>query len=218
MFCNMNAISMNILLYSRVSTEDQVLDPQWLELRDRAAREGWTVAGEFSDVLSGGRAARPGIDALRARCLLGGIEAVVVVKLDRLGRSMLNVVRLVEELAAAGTAIICTSQGIDTRAASPCGKLIYQLMAAFAEFEKSLIVERTVAGLRSARALGRVGGRPSEALKGCADVAGTVAAWKESGRVGGLRALARLLGGCSVSTAHRLANAAVPAAIPAMEV
>ncbi len=212
---------MNILLYARVSTSEQTLDPQWLELRDRARREGWTVVGEFSDVLSGGREVRPGIDALRARCLEGGIDMVVVVKLDRLGRSLLNVVKLVQDLGRIGVAVFCTSQGIDTRKSSPCGTMVLQIMAAFSEFEKSIIVERTKAGLRSARALGRVGGRPSEALKGCADVAGTVATWKEGGRVGGLRALAVALGGCSVSTAHRLANAAAASgipAIPAMEV
>lgn len=195
---------MNIILYARVSTSEQVLDPQWLELRDRAAREGWTVMAEFSDVLSGGRAARPGLDSLLARCADGDIDMVVVVKLDRLGRSLLNVVKLVRELADAGVAVFCTSQGIDTRKSSPCGTMILQIMAAFAEFEKSIISERTVAGLQAARARGSVLGRPSPALVG-KDIPGIVAGWKAGERIGGLRGLARLLGGVSTSTAMRLA-------------
>ncbi len=197
---------MNIILYARVSTEDQRLDPQWLELRERARREGWNVVAEFSDVLSGARAARPGLEALEARCAHGDVGAVVVVKLDRLGRSVLNVLALVRRLDEAGVAIICTSQGIDTRASSPCGRMIMGVMAAFAEFEKDVIRERTVAGLAAARARGRVLGKPSKALAGCPDVPGQVRAWRETGKVGGLRGLARLLGGCSVSTAARLAK------------
>lgn len=198
--------SMNIILYARVSTEDQTLEPQWLELRDWVARQGWTIVAEHSDVLSGGRAARPGIEALEARCALGGIGAVVVVKLDRLGRSVINVLSLVRRLADHGTAIVCTSQGIDTRAESPCGKMIMGVMAAFAEFEKDCIRERTVAGLVAARARGKVLGKPSKALAGCADIPGQIRAWREAGRIGGVRGLAKMLGGCSPATAARLAK------------
>jgi DNA invertase Pin-like site-specific DNA recombinase len=201
---------MNILLYARVSTEDQTLQPQWIELDAWAARNDATVVDRFSDVLSGGRAARPGIDALRERCRAGGVDCVCVAKLDRLGRSLLNVVRLVEELDALGVAVICTSQGIDTRKDSPCGRMILQIMAAFSEFEKAVIVERTVAGLVAARARGKVLGRPSPVL--VEDWQPVVAAWRaEGGR--GLRELARRLGGVSVSTAARLAKTA-PVAEP----
>ncbi len=210
-----SVVDMNIVLYARVSTEDQTLEPQWLELRAWAAAH--SVVGEYSDVLSGGRAARPGLDAMRARCLVGAIDAVVVVKLDRLGRSVLNVVKLVEELDGLGVAVICTSQGIDTRKSSPCGRMVLQIMAAFAEFEKALIVERTVAGLKSARARGSVLGKPSAALAGCTDIPGQIRAWLEAGRIGGLRGLARDLGGCSPSTAQRLVreHRATPAVMEA---
>jgi DNA invertase Pin-like site-specific DNA recombinase len=195
---------MNVLLYARVSTDGQTLEPQWLELRDRAAREGWSVVGEFSDVLSGGRAARPGLDALRTRCSAGGVDAVAVVKLDRLGRSVLNVVRLVEELDGMGVAVICTSQGIDTRKESPCGRMILQIMAAFAEFEKAIIVERTVAGLRVARAAGKVLGRPSRVAIPLEQRAVVIAEWRAART--GLRDLAKRLGGVSVATAQKWAS------------
>src|SRR6478752_3199158 len=135
---------MNSAIYARVSTEGkknadgsrmkgQTVDPQLLELRDYQARQGFTPAGEFTDVMSGTKAARPGLDSLVASAKAGGIEVILVVKLDRLGRSLINVIRLIEELDAAGVAVICTSQGIDTRKDSPCGRMILQIMAAFSE-------------------------------------------------------------------------------------
>lgn len=163
------------------------------------------MAAEFSDIYSGAKAVRPGLDALLARCALGGIDAVCVVKLDRLGRSLINVVGLVRNLAGMGVATICTSQGIDTRESSPCGKMIMGVMAAFAEFERDIIRERTVAGLKVARANGRVLGRPSAALVGV-DVPAVIALWEDECGGIGLRELARRLGGVSVSTAKKLAD------------
>src|SRR6478736_5121901 len=111
---------MNIAIYARVSTEGekkpdgsrlsgQTVDPQLIELREYATRNSLTVVAEYTDVMSGTKAARPGLDALRDHCKAGGIEAVIVVKLDRLGRSLLNVVRLIEDLDEDGVAVICTS-------------------------------------------------------------------------------------------------------------
>lgn len=199
---------MNILLYARVSTDDQTLDPQWLELREYATRQGWSVVGEYSDVLSGARAERPGLTALLARCGAGGVDAVVVAKLDRLGRSLLNVVGLVESLTQINVGLICVSQGIDTRKDNPCGKMMLSVLAAVAEFERDIIRDRTRAGLRAASARGVVLGKPSAALAGCPDIPGQIRAWSETGRVGGLRGLAKLLGGCSVATASRLVKEA----------
>lgn len=196
---------MNIVTYLRVSTDDQTLEPQRLELTGYVARQGWTSLGEYSDVLSGAKAARPGLDAMLAQCAEGGVEAVVVVKLDRLGRSLLNVVGLVEKLARMGVAIICSSQGIDTRQSNPCGKMILQVMAAFAEFERSIISERTVDGLKAARARGKVLGKPSAALVGV-DVPAVIGQWRAGLEPGGVRGLAKMLGGCSPTTAWRLAK------------
>lgn len=199
---------MNIATYLRVSTEDQTIEPQRLELAGWIERNAFTAVGEFVDIISGARADRQGLDALKARCAAGGIDAVAVVKLDRLGRSVINVVTLIAELEKLGVAVICTSQGIDTRAANPCGKMQYQIIAAVAEFEREIIRERTRAGLRAARSRGSVLGRPSAALAGCPDVPAQIRAWDEAGRIGGLRGLAKLLGGCSTATAHRLVKGA----------
>lgn len=206
---------MNLAIYARVSTEGQKkpdgsrlsgqsVDPQLIELRDWATRNGATVVGEWTDVMSGTKAARPGLDALLARCREGGVEAIIVVKLDRLGRSLLNVIRLVEDLDRIGVAVICTSQGIDTRKGSPCGKMILSIMAAFAEFERALIAERTVSGLVAARARGVILGRPSKRV--AADPATIVAEWRATHGGRSLRTLAAMLGGVSVSFASRLAK------------
>ncbi len=199
---------MNTLTYLRVSTEDQTIEPQRLELTEYCARQGWSVIGEYTDTISGSKAVRPGLDAMLERCRAGGVNAVLVVKLDRLGRSVINVVTLIAELEAMGVAVVCTSQGIDTRAANPCGKMQYQIIAAVAEFEREMIRERTKAGLRVARAAGKVLGRPSSRMVPESERGPIVAQWKaEGGR--GLRELAVRLGGVSPATASRLAKEAV---------
>lgn len=198
---------MNVALYLRVSTDEQTLDPQHFELQAHCTRNGWQVVGEWTDVISGAKADRPGLAALMDACAVGGIDAVVVVKLDRLGRSVLNVVGLVQRLKEMDVAVICTSQGIDTRDSNPCGKMILSVMAAFAEFERDIIRERTKAGLASARAQGRVGGQASPVLAalGPERTALIVAEWRAQGGRG-LRRLARMLGGVAVNTAARLAK------------
>lgn len=194
---------MNIVTYLRVSTEDQSNDSQRLELADHCSRQGWTVVAEFSDVISGGKAARPGLDAMLARCS-SGVDAVVVVKIDRLGRSLLNVTHLIERLRKMKVAVICTSQGIDTRADSPSGNMVMNILASFAEFERAIIRDRTVSGLRAAKARGVSLGRPSRVLPPEGERAGIVQAWADAGRPGGYRGLAARLGGCSVATALKM--------------
>lgn len=202
---------MNILLYARVSTDEQTLDPQWIELREYAARQRWTVTGEFSEVLSGAKAARPGLDAMLARCSAGGVGAVLVVKLDRLGRSVLNVVQLVEKLDAMKVGVVCVSQGIDTREGSSCGRMILGVMAAFAQFERDLIRERTRAGLRAARAAGKVLGRMSVlAPPEVNQRALVVDAWRNETGGRGVRRLAKMLGGVSLATAAKWAKEYAP--------
>lgn len=193
--------SMNIVTYLRVSTENQDVAPQRLELSEWISRHAFTAVGEFVDIISGARAARPGLDSLLERCKTGGVDAVCAVKLDRLGRSVINVVTLIASLEALGVAVICTSQGIDTRAVNPCGKMQYQIIAAVAEFEREIIRERTRAGLAVARKNGKVLGRPSPTLVPEDKRAAIVQSWREENCAGGLRGLANRLGGCSPSTA-----------------
>jgi DNA invertase Pin-like site-specific DNA recombinase len=92
------------------------------------------------------------------------IDVVVVWKIDRWGRSIQHFVSSVQELATLGVRFIVPTQGIDTDTNSPGGKLQMNILASFAEFERDLIVERTMAGLATARKAGRVGGRPRKIL------------------------------------------------------
>lgn len=194
---------MKILMYLRVSTSGQDLAPQRAELEAYCRAQQWTPAAgtevrEYQDVISGTKAARPGLDALLASAVTG--DVVLVVKLDRLGRSVLNVVGLIEKLDGMGVGVVCASQGIDTRAGSSCGRMILGVMASFAQFERDLIRERTVAGLVVARANGKVLGRPSKKAVPVGERAGIIAQWKAEGGTG-LRALASRLGGVSIATA-----------------
>lgn len=175
-----------------------------MELAEWVRRENATVVGSFSDVASGAKAARPGIDGVVNRCAQGGVDAVVVVKIDRLGRSIINVTGLVAKLKEMGVSVICTSQGIDTRDSNPCGRMVLSIMAAFAEFERDLIRERTVSGLHAARDRGVKLGRPSTKLVG--DWKPVVKRWNEECGGRGLRELAIRLGGVSTATAARLAK------------
>ena len=198
---------MQIISYLRISTDGQTVEPQRQELAEYCKRQGWTIAAEYSDVISGTKAVRPGLKALIERCSsTPKPDLVLVVKLDRLGRSVINVVTLVQKLAGMGVSVICTSQGIDTRDSNPCGKMILSIMASFAEFERDIIRERTVAGLVVARAAGKILGRPSPVLP--ENPTPVIDAWEQGGKQGGYRGLARMLGGCSPMTARRLSMTA----------
>lgn len=135
--------------YARVSTQDQNLELQ---------REALLKAGckkIFSDKISGSRAERPGLG--KAMELLRDGDSLVVWKLDRLGRSVKNLVDLVGDLAREGVHFKSLTDSIDTTTAS--GRFFFHVMASLAEMERELTVERTRAGLEIARQLGRKGGR-----------------------------------------------------------
>lgn len=194
---------MNVAIYARVSTADQSLDPQWIELRAWVAARKWKIVGEFSDVMSGAKGERPGLQSLLEHCAAGRVQVVACVKLDRLGRSTLNVVSLVQRLKSMGTSVAFASQGLDNLDDSPCGKVVMGVMALFAEFERDLIRDRTKAGLRAAVARGSKLGRKPMPRDDAADEA-AVEAWEAKGRPGGLRGLAKELGVASPMTAGRI--------------
>ena len=135
--------------YARVSTWEQNLDLQLDALRAAGAEK------TFEDHASGAKTTRPGLDECLA--YLRADDVLVIWKLDRLGRSTQHLVNLMESFAAREIELVVTTLGVDTR--TPAGKLVMRFFAAFAEFERDLIVERTKAGLEAARARGRVGGR-----------------------------------------------------------
>jgi DNA invertase Pin-like site-specific DNA recombinase len=135
--------------YGRVSTQEQ---------HPEAQQDALLTAGcdkVFIDRASGKLASRPELDKALAALREG--DSLVITKLDRLGRSLKNLIELSEELKARGVALVVLDQGIDT--ATPIGRMFYQILGAVAEFERELIVERTKDGLQAARARGRVGGR-----------------------------------------------------------
>jgi len=136
--------------YARVSTDDQDAALQIDALKASGCIK------VFTDKASGSQANRPQLDRMLDQLRPG--DVVVVWRLDRLGRSLKNLITLVEELAERGVGFRSLSESIDTTTAN--GKLFFSIMGALAEFERDLIRERTMAGLAAARARGRVGGRP----------------------------------------------------------
>jgi DNA invertase Pin-like site-specific DNA recombinase len=135
--------------YARVSTQDQKLDLQ---------RQALQTAGcdlIFEDHISGTRAKRPGLDKVLAKLAPGVV--VVVWRLDRLGRSLSHLVEVLKVIESKGAGFVSLNESIDTTSAS--GRLVFHMMAALAEFERALIVERTQAGLSAAKARGAKLGR-----------------------------------------------------------
>jgi DNA invertase Pin-like site-specific DNA recombinase len=150
-----------VALYARVSTlNGQDPEMQLSELREYAARRGWTVSGEYVDQgVSGSKESRPELNRLTADAHRRVFDAVLVWKIDRYGRSLKHLVNALADLAAYGVAFISFRDNLDL--STPSGRLMFQIIGAMAEFERSLIQERVRAGLRNAKAKGRRLGRPS---------------------------------------------------------
>ncbi len=151
---------MRVALYARCSTADQTVDLQLDGLRDYAKVRGFTVVEEYIDeAQSGAKARRPALDRLLADAHRRQFDAVVVWKLDRLGRSLSHLIRLVEQLACLGVDLVSLGDaGLDST--GPSGRLIFHVIGAVAEFERDLIRERTRAGVAAARRRGKRLGRP----------------------------------------------------------
>jgi DNA invertase Pin-like site-specific DNA recombinase len=150
-----------IAVYGRVSTDAQNHAGQLREVRAYVRRR-WprSEAIEYLDKASGTRFSREGLDAMMAEVRKGRIDILAVYKLDRLGRSLQHLAQLIGELETRGTALVASSQGIDTSDSNPAGRLQMHVLAAVAEFERSVIVERINAGLAAARERGAKLGRP----------------------------------------------------------
>jgi putative DNA-invertase from lambdoid prophage Rac len=152
---------MRTAIYARVSTSDQNCELQLAELRQFIARHGWESAGEYIDTMSGSKANRPALDRLMTDARDRRFDCVAVWKLDRFGRSVLHLSQQLAALASYGVRFIATSQGLDTDVSNPCSKLMLTMLAGVAEFERELIIERTMAGIEAARKRGvQLGRRP----------------------------------------------------------
>jgi DNA invertase Pin-like site-specific DNA recombinase len=191
---------MRAAIYARVSTTGQGQSPemQVRELREYCERRGWQVAGEFVDSgISGAKDSRPELNKLMADAHHRRFDAVVVWKFDRFARSVSHLLRALETFNALGVAFVSLSEQMDT--STPTGKMVFTVLGAVAELERSLIAERVRAGLRNARAKGKTLGRPRVVV--------------DAARIGRLRAEGRSLReiadelGCSRSLVHKtLAN------------
>jgi DNA invertase Pin-like site-specific DNA recombinase len=137
--------------YARVSAKDQSLDLQVDALKKAGCEQ------VFREVASGARTARPVLDDVLSRLREG--DVLVIWKLDRLGRSLQHLVALASELMERKVGLISLNDPVDTTSAQ--GRLVFNIFASLAEFERELIRERTQAGLEAARARGRKGGRPA---------------------------------------------------------
>jgi DNA invertase Pin-like site-specific DNA recombinase len=149
-----------VALYLRVSTNGQTVENQRHELKAIAKRHGWTIGTVFEDRgISGskGREKRPGLDALLKGVARREFDLVAAWSVDRLGRSLQDLIGMLCELHAKGVDLYLHQQGIDTT--TPAGKALFQMMGVFAEFERAMIVERVKAGLARAKRTGTKTGR-----------------------------------------------------------
>ena len=149
---------MRCAIYARVSTLDQHVENQLTELRSYVERRGWTAVEYVDRGVSGAKDRRPALDELLKAARRRRFDVLVCWRLDRLGRNLRHLILLLDELQALGIAFVTLGEGIDT--ATPAGRLQLHILSAIAEFERSRIQERVVAGLARARAQGKRLGRP----------------------------------------------------------
>ena len=151
-----------VAIYARVSTKGQELENQLAELSAACVRNDWQVVSVFTDYgISGakGRAARKGLDDLLRAVVRREIDQVCVWSIDRLGRSLRELIDFLDELREKGCDLYVHKQAIDTN--TPSGKMLFQMLGVFAEFEREIMRERIIAGQQRARAQGRRIGRRS---------------------------------------------------------
>ncbi len=187
-----------VAIYARVSTDGQTVENQLQELDAVAERHGWNIAAVFRDNgVSGAkdRNGRPGFDALCKGITRRDFDMVAAWSVDRLGRSLQNLVTFLGELHGKGIDLYLHQQGIDTT--TPAGKAMFQMCGVFAEFERSMIQERIKAGLARAKANGKRLGRP----RVLPEVEMAVLAARSQGK--GMNKIARELG-VGVSTVQRI--------------
>jgi DNA invertase Pin-like site-specific DNA recombinase len=152
---------MRAAIYARVSTVGNGQSPemQLREMREYCDRRGWTIAGEYVDAgISGAKDRRPELDRLMQDGHRRRFDVVAVWKFDRFARSVSHLLRALDTFRALGIEFVSLSESLDT--ATPAGRMVFTVLGAVAELERSLIAERVRAGLRNARAKGKRLGRP----------------------------------------------------------
>jgi DNA invertase Pin-like site-specific DNA recombinase len=148
-------------IYARVSTANNGQDPvvQTREMQEYCPRRGWTIVDAYVDVgISGSKEKRPELDRLMADAHRRRFDVVVVWRFDRFARSVSHLLRALETFQAIGIEFVSLSEQLDT--STPTGRMVFTVLGAVAELERSLIAERVRAGMRNARAKGKRIGRP----------------------------------------------------------
>jgi DNA invertase Pin-like site-specific DNA recombinase len=148
-----------VALYVRVSTGEQNADLQVNELNEYAAFRKWETVEIYADKMSGAKDRRPALDRLMADAKRGKFDAVAVWRFDRFARSTSHLLRALEEFEALGIDFVSLKESIDT--STPTGKMVFTVLAAVAELERSTIRERVLAGQKAARRRGVRFGRPT---------------------------------------------------------
>jgi len=148
-----------VAIYARVSTDKQKVDMQIRELRQFAKRTGWTIYQEYIDQsFTGANINRPAFQKMMEAARKRKFNILLVWKLDRLSRSLKDLINTLDTLGTCGVDFISYDNNLDT--STPTGKLVFQIVGAVAEFEKDIIRERVIAGLVNARSKGKRLGRP----------------------------------------------------------
>ena len=137
---------MKAAIYTRVSTADQNPELQLRELQEYAARQSWEVTETYQDVISGAKASRPGLNRLMEDAKARKFEILLVWKLDRFGRSLVDCLNNIQELERCRVRFIAVTQNLDTDEKNPASRFLLHVLGAAPEFERSLIRERTLAG------------------------------------------------------------------------
>ncbi len=190
---------MKIALYCRVSTEDQKVDLQLDALRQYSEARQQTVFKEYIDHISGAKDSRPALNEMLADARRRKFDAIVVWKIDRLGRSVAHLLSVLSELHSLGVSFVSLQEAIDT--ATPAGKMVFTFLGAVAEFERAIISERVRSGMKAAKKRGRKCGRPK-----CKVDIGKLKKLRSEGK--SLRQIAKVTGVSYPSISRLLASSA----------
>ncbi len=192
----------DVALYARAGTDGQATENQLLELRNVADQNGWRVTREFVDQEiseAKGRDQHPGFDAMLRAVRRGEVGMIMGWSVDRFGRSLKHLIGFLQELQSNNVDLYLHQQGVNT--GTPTGRILFQMLGVFSEFERAMIRERVNAGLTRARARGQKLGRPRVSL----EVEKKIMEFRSTGK--GMRKISRELG-VGVSTVKRVIDEA----------
>ena len=154
-----------VALYARVSTDKQTCENQLTELREITERMGYIIVQEFIDEgISGVKARRPALDLMMKMATQRKFDMIMCWSIDRLGRSLQNLIELLNQLESVRIDLFFHQQAIDT--STPMGKMMFSILGALGAYERELIRERVIAGLQTAKSRGVKLGRPSKMNEG----------------------------------------------------